>query len=218
VRRGSKRQHLPAGPSLALLGTLVLTQCSPTPAGSPAAPDPTSGPPALTPVLSIRELMTHVIDPTADWIFDAAVVDVSPTGTQTTMPDSDEAWLKVERGALMLAEASNLLKMPRPVAPPDAPVEPTEPGTPSPELSPADIQTKIDQDRSRWHQHADQLRVAALASLTTIKARDTEGLFKAGNDIDNACEGCHLEYWYPGDKHAVEQWKNSTATFGTPKK
>ena len=33
------------------------------------------------------------------------------------VPVSDDDWLKVERGFLMLAEASNLLKMPRPVAP-----------------------------------------------------------------------------------------------------
>jgi hypothetical protein len=49
--------------------------------------------------------MTHVIDPTADPIFDAAVIEVSSSGTTTTAPVSDEDWLKVERGILTLAEA-----------------------------------------------------------------------------------------------------------------
>ena len=27
-----------------------------------------------------------------------------------------------------------------------------------------------------------------------------DALFEAGSDLDDACEQCHLEYWYPGDK------------------
>ena len=170
----------------------------------------------FAPVLSIRELMTHVIDPTADLIFDAAVVDVSSSGTTTTAPVSDEDWLKVERGILLLAESSNLLKMPRPVAPAGAEEEPVDPGQPPPELPPAEIQEMIDRGRARWNQHADTLRTVALASLALVKGRDPEALFKVGGDLDNACEACHLEYWYPGDKPIVERNRNSTVT--PPKK
>ena len=173
---------------------------------------------SLKPVLSVRELMTHIIDPTADWIFDAAVVDVSAERMTTTVPTSDDDWLKVERGLFTLAEASNLLKMARPVAPAG-----TQPGGPldrtmgSEELSPADIQARIDADRPRWDQHADQLRTVALASLDTVRKRNTDALFTVGNDIDTACENCHLAYWYPGDKPAVDRMKNSRVTFDAKK-
>lgn len=196
------------------IGALAFS-CSSKPE-STSAPASAEGE-ALTPVLSIRELMTHIIDPTADWIFDAAVVDVSAVGSSTTLPTADEDWLKVERGLLTLAEASNLLKMHRPVAPAGA-VEQHEPGKPSPELSPAEIQAKIDQDRPRWNRHADNLRTIALAQLAVVKARNAEGLFKAGGDIDNACESCHLEFWYPGDREAVKKSQDSKVTFDPPKK
>ncbi len=203
-------KRLIAGAAFTSVSALVFTQCARQPAEPPSTTE--AAPEELTPVLSIRELMTHVIDPTADWIFDAAVVEVSTTGTSTTIPVGDDDWLKVERGLLTLAEASNLLKMRREVAPEGAAEEPVEPGKPAAELSPAEIQSMIDRDRARWNRHADDLRTVALASLAVVKTRDPETLFKVGGDLDNACEACHLEYWYPGDKPAVERNRNSTVT------
>jgi hypothetical protein len=45
--------------------------------------------------------MQHIVDPIADWIFDAAVVDISEKGVVETKPLTDEDWLQVERGALI---------------------------------------------------------------------------------------------------------------------
>ena len=194
---------------------LPLAQCTATPPSESAAAAVADA--AATPVLSVRELMEHIIDPTADWIFDAAVVDVTPEGVSETQPKSDEDWLKVERGALLLAESSNLLKMPRAIAPPGSESVPAEAGQPTPELPPAEIQAKIDQDPARWNSHADKLRDAAMMALPAIKARNQEALFQIGTDIDNACEGCHLEYWYPGDKPIVEADRKKKATFDPPK-
>ena len=192
---------------------LLLTQCTSQPA---PAPSPTSAAaPPLTPVLSVKELMEHVIDPTADWIFDAAVIDVTASGTKETVPKSDEEWLRVERGAMLLAEASNLLKMPRAMAPAGvAGTTPLKPGDPAPELSPAEIEAKVNANRDLWNKHADELRTVALASLTVVKARDVEGLFRIGSDIDRACENCHLEFWYPGDKEAVLADQKKKVTYG----
>jgi hypothetical protein len=54
--------------------------------------------------------------------------------------------------------------------------------------------------------------VAALASLAIVKKRDPDSLFKVGGDLDDACEACHLEYWYPGDKPAVLRNRTSAVT------
>jgi hypothetical protein len=203
--------------AIALTGAIALTSihCTSQPA-TPAAPVQPEWSQSVTPLLSIRELMTDIVDPIADWIFDAAVVDISASGTATTVPTTDDDWVRVERGLVTLAEASNLLMMPRPVESTSAPLAGGA-GASTHELSAAQIQSKIDGDRARWNRHADELRAVAIESLTRVKSRDPEVLFKVGGDIDNACEKCHLEYWYPGDKAAVEQLKNSTATFGAKK-
>ena len=62
--------------------------------------------------------MENIIDPIADNVFDAVGTDVSAKGVVETKPVTDEDWAKVRQGAVTLAEGTNLLKMPRPVAPP----------------------------------------------------------------------------------------------------
>jgi hypothetical protein len=195
-----------------LFSAVLLQGCSQPPAVAPAAAEA----PSYTPVLSVKELMEHIVDPIADWIFDAAVIDVSEKGTVETKPLTDEDWLKVERGALILAESANLLKMPRTMVPAGDKSLNVAPG--GPELTPAEIEAKVKQDPAPWNKHADQLRAAALESLTIIKSRDAEGLFTVGDKIDKACEACHLEYWYPGDKKAVLESQRNTVTYDKPKK
>jgi len=155
--------------------------------------------------------MEHIVDPTADWIFDAAVIDVSDKGTVETLPLTDEDWTRVERGALILAESANLLKMPRTMVPAGDQSLNQAPG--GPELTPAEIEAKIKKDPALWGKHADGLKDAALESLKVIKARDAQGLFNVGDKIDKACESCHLEYWYPGDKKAVLEDQKKRVTF-----
>jgi hypothetical protein len=190
-----------------LLAASLLDGCSPQPAAAPASPPPTE----LTAVLSVQELMEHVVDPIADWIFDAAVIDISEKGVVETKPLTDEDWLKVERGALILAESANLLKMPRAMVPAGHSTLDDAPG--GPELTPGEIEARIKQDPAMWNRHADGLRTAALESLTLIKSRDSEKLFDAGDKIDKACEACHLEYWYPGDKAVVEESQKNRVTY-----
>ncbi len=170
----------------------------------------------LTPIVSIKELMENIIDPIADNVFDAVAFDIGPKGAVETKPVTDEDWAKVRQGAVTLAEGTNLLKMPRPVAPPG---DTNNSGGPNaPELSPEQIQAKIDQNRALWNKHADDLRAEALKVLEIVKARDAEALFEAGSRLDKACENCHLEYWYPGDRKAVLEDEAKRATISPPNK
>jgi hypothetical protein len=204
---------------LLIVSAVAVSNCSSRPdPPATATPSSASEEGGLTPVLSVQELMEKIIDPTADWIFDAAVVDVSTKGTVETKPVSEEDWLKVERGAVLLAEASNLLKMPRHRVPPGTPADAGNRGANAPELSPGEIEAKVNKDRALWNKHADELRTVALHSLTAVKARDSEALFQVGSEIDRACENCHLEYWYPGDRKAVLADQKSRVTYSEPGK
>ena len=201
----------PAWAGLLFSGMLTLTSCSSKPALATAAV-----PSDLTPYVSIKELMENIIDPIADNIFDAVGTDVTAKGIVETKPVTDEDWAKVRQGAVTLAEGTNLLKIPRRVAPPGDKNKST--GQNAPELSPEQIQAKIDGDRARWNQHANELRDDALKVLEIVKARNVDALFAAGSDIDKACENCHLEYWYPGDKQAVLEDERQHARIVSPKK
>jgi hypothetical protein len=211
----TSRGRLIAWAGLIVVAALVSQQCMSKPAATanptPAAPSLDS---SLAPTLSVKELMEHIIDPTSDWIFDAAVVDISRKGVVETKPLTDEDWLKIERGGYLLAESANLLKIPRRMVPVEDEGKPHQPG--EPELPPEQIQARIEKDRALWYKHADGLKAAALEAVEVAKSHDLEGLFKVGDRVDKACEACHLEYWYPGDRDAVLKDQNSTVTYDRP--
>ena len=194
--------------AVVLTSALALSACTTKPA-PPAEPSQ----PALTPVLSVKELMQHIVDPQADYAFDAIVVDVGPKGAVETTPTTDEDWTRIERGMWVLAESSNLLKMPRKMAP-DGEGNTDKGG---PELTPAQIEAKVKENPALWSSHADTLRDQALKIVEIAKARDTKKLLDAGSALDQACEACHLDFWYPGDRAAVQKDRESTA-YTIPKK
>jgi hypothetical protein len=161
----------------------------------PAAAAPVPGPPYVL-TGAIKDIMEGVIEPSADVIFESVAVINDASGSRETVPRTDEEWARVEHNALMLAEAANLIMMPgRAIARADQ--ASTKSDEAVPELTPPQIQQKIDADRSRWNQHATVLLQQATRALQLARTRSVAGLYEVGGDLDEACENCHLEYWYP---------------------
>ena len=197
---------------LCFAASVFRSQCS-----KPVAPTPQSATQLLgdmKPVVSVKELMADMIDPLADHIFDAVWWDTTADGTVEHRPRTDDDWEKVRIGAVTLAEGIYLLKVPRPFAPPGDVNNSVGPN--APELSPAQIQAKLDKDPVLWNAKIEALRNVGLATLEAVKRKDVDALFQAGADLDVACEGCHLEYWYPGDKEIVLRERRSRVTFVRP--
>jgi len=169
----------------------------------------------MKPVVSVKELMANMIDPVADNIFDAVWWDSTAKGVVEHKPTTDEDWDKVKTGAITLAEGIELLKMPRLFAP--AGDVNNSLGPNPPELSPVQFKAKIDKDPVLWIAKIQALRNVSLEVLDVVKKRDAKALWDAGADLDNACEACHLEYWYPGDLKAVLADKNGRARFEKPR-
>jgi hypothetical protein len=169
---------------------------------APARPATAQG---FSPVGSILEVMLEIVDPIADAIFESVSVVITANGTTETQPRTDAEWLAVRHNALILAEAGNLLKMPRPVGPIKA-IKGIEFEPPGPDdLSPAQVEILLKRNRAPFNAFAQQLTDAALIALRAVDARSVEGLYEAGDAIDQACENCHLNYWYPGPNSPVRK-------------
>lgn len=180
---------------------------SPKPAAPPAAAAPAA--PTMVPVVSVKELMRFDIDPVADNVFDAVTYDATTKGVKETMPRTDEDWEKVKTGAVSLAENIYLLKVRRPWTPKGDVNNSTGPNPP--ELSPDQIEAKYRKDPVLWDAKIEALRNVAKEVMEIADKRDVKALFDASEDLDIACENCHLEYWYPGDRAAVEEDKRQRA-------
>ena len=73
------------------------------------------------------------------------------------------------------------------------------------ELSPAQIQAKLEKDPVLWNAKIEALRNVGLEVMEIVKNKNVNELWDAGDNLDRACETCHVEYWYPGDKALLEK-------------
>ena len=199
---------------VALLTSAVIAQqpaATRPAAAKPAAPTAATAPRAASGspykmVNSIQDIMEGVIAPAADVLFDAVATDITSAGVVEKRPRTDDDWEHVEAAAIALVEGPNMIKMPgRRVARPGEPTK--SEGPDAPELTPEEIQAKINANRALFIKYANELQDQAIRALDIVRKKDADGLFNIGEDIDQACEACHLEYWYPNDKTARQQYE-----------
>ena len=177
-----------------LVFCLALIGACQSQSSAPAAP-PAPAEPTYLPTATIKDLMLSLVDPSADIVWLSVTTIVDDKGLVETMPKSDEEWKKVRHGAIALAEAANLLKMPgRRVAQPGEKSE-----TPGVELEPEEMDVLIAKDRAAWQERATHLHDAAIDVIAAIDAKDGNKVFELGEKIEEACENCHKQYWYPNE-------------------
>lgn len=169
-------------PFVAVLAGLLGAACDRRPASD------------LRPIATVKDIMLSIIDPSADFVWEAVATIVTPAGTEERMPKNDEEWLHVRKHAIHLLEASNLLVVEgRKVGRPGERSE-----NPKIELEPEEMDALIAKDRPTWVARAHALQDAVAVALRAIEAKDPPALTEAGEGIEAACENCHLTYWYPG--------------------
>jgi cytochrome c556 len=72
-------------------------------------------------------------------------------------------------------------------------------GTPG-NLTAEESEQAIDKNRDTFVAFAKALREAGASMLAAADAKNPQGIIDAGDTLDGVCEGCHLKFWYPGQK------------------
>ena len=127
-----------------ILGTLTLLVLS----GAAVAQEP-------QPVGTMSQLMVDIIYPASDAIFYAG----------RTTPLSTKDWEDLQRNALMVAEAGNLLMMPNRA-----------------------------RDKDMWMKDARLLVDAGAAAYKAAKAKNLDAVLALNEQLYNACVYCHEDY------------------------
>ena len=162
-----------------------------------AASDEPAAAAALPPFktdVPIQDLMLNVIDTNADVVWLSVTTVASAEGLVETRPKTDEEWARVKAGAITLAEAANLLMIPRRTAHPG--VKSIVPGV---ELEPEEMDALIAKNRQSFNEHAAALYDAAMIAAQAAEKKDADKIFEIGEKIELACENCHRTFWYPNE-------------------
>lgn len=160
------RPHSPlvAALGLWLVGACAVAGCrqiAPAQAETPAAP--------LAPVVDVKRLMSGMVDPSADVVWQSVAITLDRDGEHHKRPSNDEEWLAVQNHAMIVAESANLLM----IAP-------------------------RARDAGEWMTTARQLREAAAKAYQAALNRDAEAILRVGGEIYDACVACHKKYLPPG--------------------
>lgn len=173
---------------LAAATCVLIAACSKAPQQAPQQSSTQSPAPAGT----IHEMMENLIEPSADILWDSTAVLTDAKGVHDHAPKTQQEWDKVRYSAVMLAKAMDMLAVEGVRVVPDGD-QISAGGT----LDAAAIQARLTANHADFARHAANLQTIAAEALKAIDARDVKRLDAAGAKIDAACEGCHLQFWYP---------------------
>jgi len=115
--------------------------------------------------VSTKDLMANVMDPTADIVWESVGTIMTKEGTFEKAPQTDEEWNSVKSGAILLAEAGNLLMIP-----------------------------SRSGGNAEWNKRAVDLIHQSQRMIKAIDAHDKKGVFDIGADIYETCVNCHKRF------------------------
>lgn len=155
--------------------------------------------------------MVAVVDPAADQIWNSVSTEITKAGVNEKQPRTDAEWLAVRHQAVTLIEAANLLLIDGRQLVALGKTLDNKAGY----LNPEDIRKSIDGTRPAYVLRVHEFHDAAALALAAIDARKPEALIEAGARIQQACEHCHLQYWYPnGGPPPVADLKGKSGAVG----
>lgn len=146
------------------------------------------------PSATIQELMISVVDPNVDPIWESIETISTASGVEEKHPKTDEDWTTLKNHAIALREVTNLLLIE------GRKVATSNTSTVAAELTPDEIEKLIAANRPAFIKNAHDLHEAVTQAIVAIDAKDVAALEAVGGVIDQTCEKCHMQFWYPGDK------------------
>jgi hypothetical protein len=115
--------------------------------------------------LDVKEIMAHVVDPGSFMVWKNSGYDIDDT-VHDRYPTTEEGWKVMEDGAVIVAEAGNLLKLG------NRPREPV----------------------AEWNKFSDLLTVRAMEMKAAVESKDKTAIFDTGGRLYEVCQGCHAKF------------------------
>ena len=145
--------------------------------------------------LSTKEIMLTRVDQNADLLWDAVSTKSDAAGVHVKQPQTAAEWSKLEAAAAAIASSMDLLLVKdRPLVPKGVEVADAEvPGAQNAKT----IAAIIAADRPGFESNAMKLKAVAERMRNAVRSKDASALMELGGELDDVCEECHKQFWYP---------------------
>ena len=140
-----------------LVVTVVLAACADAADSGDAVP--------FEPVADVAQLMATILEPAADFYWEAVGTIIDVNGTLEIAPSTDEEWELVRNAAYVIAESGNLLMMEGRGA-----------------------------DEEAWRGMALAMVQVGRQAIEAAEAKNTDAVFDVGAEVYAVCSGCHATY------------------------
>lgn len=138
------------------------------------AVSPPASTPGPEPVVDLKRLMSGMVDPSADVIWQSVAITMDRAGEHHQRPTTDDEWLVVQNHAMIVAESANLLM----IAP-------------------------RARDTGEWVAASRTLRAVAAKAYEAALKKDADAILTIGGELYDACVACHKKYLPPGTEDPI---------------
>jgi len=152
-----------------------------------------------SPAPNLHELMKNVVAVQTQVIWDAGNDAMDDAGNPDASKMKPADWAKVADAAGKVKDAAQrLATAPHVMA--AAPGQKIEGEGAAPGAFGAkEVQQAIDANPRAFQAFAAQLAASMDELLAASKAKDAQKLFDVSGRLDQECEGCHMQFWYPNE-------------------
>lgn len=180
----------------ALAGGLLLSGCGPggeKTAEAPAAPQPT-----------LHEVMTTSIAPQAQVLWDVPGKALDNDGNVDGSLLTADDWTQILAAGTQMRDAADMLSKMQNIKVPEEGVTLAQEENPGAAKAP-DVQRYIDADPVGFSRQWADLHTLASEFVTAAEAKNGKRLGEASDKLDQACEACHVKFWYPEQEKAAQE-------------
>jgi hypothetical protein len=124
-----------------------------------------AAPPAIVPVATVKQIMTGIVGPASNTVFNAVSTTVSEKGIEEVAPHTDKEWTDVGDAGAALAEAGNMLMLEGRAI-----------------------------DRGDWIKMSQAMIDAGRQAMKAVEAKSADGVLAAGEPLNVSCDNCHQRY------------------------
>ncbi len=146
--------------------------------------------------LMLHPLMKDVVAPQAQVLWDIGNKGMDDDGKADGSKLKPADWTALLAASQKMKDAASAVAAAQQIAIAPAGAKLQDEGAPG-ASTPKQIQGYIDANRAAFAYHAKKLAGVADDFYQAAKARDAAKLMDASSRLDEVCEACHTQFWYP---------------------